>query len=145
MKIGQIPGLVELKDFDEAKRTDKKALYFLCDGLEVVYVGKTKNLPERIKSHRNKKFTRLFFLPPSVDRLDASEGEYIDYFKPKYNVRLEKMEILVSLNVRLRPMIRAMLDVTCLETGRSVRAIVEEAIERRCAKSKLKSVKKGQP
>lgn len=53
-------------------------------------------------------------------------------------------EPTMALNVRLRPIIRAMLDVTCLETGRSVRAIVEEAIEKHCAKSKLKAAKKGQ-
>jgi hypothetical protein len=64
-------------------------VYFLFDGLELVYVGQSLNLHRRVISHVEqgvKKFDRFSFLvcPPS-DKFPL-EHLYISKFKPKYNM-----------------------------------------------------------
>jgi hypothetical protein len=62
-------------------------IYFLFDGKEIVYIGKTTNLFGRIGSHTTGEyvFDSIRFLPVKEKDLDVMEREYIARFKPKYN------------------------------------------------------------
>ena len=66
-------------------------IYFLMDGLELVYIGKTTKLAGRITSHKGeivnqKQFDSLFFLPLENNwEMNVLETIYIDIYKPKYN------------------------------------------------------------
>lgn len=59
-----------------------KGIYFLLDNNEIVYVGQSVNVYQRIHQHRDKKFNRIFVL--KTDNLDL-ESYYINKLKPKYN------------------------------------------------------------
>ncbi len=63
-------------------------IYFLCQGSDVVYVGKTTNFYSRMGSHVDGKFEfdNMRFLPAHAKNLDAMEREYIARFCPKYNI-----------------------------------------------------------
>jgi len=62
-------------------------VYFLMQGEEVVYVGQTNCLPDRIIWHRRDKkvFDGVWFLPVDAGDLVLLEGRYIDRFRPRYN------------------------------------------------------------
>lgn len=62
-------------------------IYFLCQGKEIVYVGKTTNFFSRMSRHdgSNYEFDCIRFLPSKENKLDALEREYIARFKPKFN------------------------------------------------------------
>ena len=64
------------------------AIYFLCSGPEVVYVGQSTVLPARIGQHlqqNTKIFDRIFYIPVPEKRLNDVERMYIETLKPKYN------------------------------------------------------------
>ena len=64
----------------------KEGVYFLYDEGELVYIGTSNNLYQRIGEHiaDDKKKFDSFELYPTTDRLRL-EGFLIDAFKPKYN------------------------------------------------------------
>lgn len=69
-------------------------VYFLIDEDEIVYVGQTVKLPDRIKAHTNKRyplfykqFTHFSTLKVRADRLKITEEVYIATFNPKYNIQ----------------------------------------------------------
>jgi hypothetical protein len=65
-------------------------VYFLCHGADVVYVGQSERVLDRICSHireDNKEFNRdrVFFLPCPKTQLLEIEAHYIKLLKPRYN------------------------------------------------------------
>jgi hypothetical protein len=63
-------------------------VYFLCDGSEIVYVGQSVNVANRIADHLNesvKYFDGVYFIPCHLSHLLHLESSMIRYFKPKYN------------------------------------------------------------
>jgi hypothetical protein len=65
-------------------------VYFLCNWLEVVYVGQSKNVSSRISSHKNegkKEFSRYCYIQCEAQHLDLIESIYIHLLRPKYNGR----------------------------------------------------------
>lgn len=62
-------------------------VYFLCDGDEIVYVGQTSILTNRIKTHKpDKEFTDVYYITvQSTKEALRVEAYYIRRFKPKYN------------------------------------------------------------
>ena len=61
-------------------------VYFLIDGVDIVYVGQSKNLPQRIQDHKQtKKFTRVIYMIVSINKLDEVEQFYEKELLPKYN------------------------------------------------------------
>jgi hypothetical protein len=69
-------------------------VYFLCLGDEVVYVGQSINVPDRVMSHlresrrpAGKTFDplRIFYLPVPESELLRVESELIGRLRPKYN------------------------------------------------------------
>ena len=62
-------------------------IYFLFNGLEVVYVGQSKNVITRLANHakNGRKFTHYFSIPCPEDELDKTEQYYIERFCPEQN------------------------------------------------------------
>lgn len=67
-------------------------LYFLVEDNELVYIGKSDNIMNRILTHRRegrKKFDSFFIIPVELScDLPELEAEFIDRYKPKYNVHI---------------------------------------------------------
>ena len=80
------------------KATTSPCVYFLFDGDELVYIGKTDNIFYRIGSHINeglKKFDRFeMFETQNNDRLEAL---LITLLKPKYNKLVPKSPVIKSV------------------------------------------------
>lgn len=78
--------------FDRKQPCDNNEyIYFLFDGEELVYVGQTTNIYQRIGVHMKKKTFDSFSkikVDLSQKELDLLETHYILNFKPKYNNRL---------------------------------------------------------
>ena len=67
--------------------------------MEVVYVGQSKNLHQRIDKHHidgEKDFDRYFLYPCPMKMLDKFERHYIAMFYPKYNVRKCTMKDMLT-------------------------------------------------
>jgi len=62
-------------------------IYFLLDGLEVIYVGQSINLLSRIVGHRRdkKEFDRILYLPVAQADLNKIEQSWIRKLKPRLN------------------------------------------------------------
>jgi hypothetical protein len=61
-------------------------IYFLMDGVNILYIGKSRNLPERIRNHNSSKlFTHVRFIRVDDSLLEHYEKRLIAYFKPKEN------------------------------------------------------------
>lgn len=69
-------------------------VYFLCDGEDVVYVGKSTSVYERVRNHIRdnekggdsaKTFERWFYIRIPPERLDAAEQAWIAFLQPRYN------------------------------------------------------------
>jgi hypothetical protein len=74
-------------------------VYFLCQGDEVVYVGQSVNVPDRVMSHlresrrpAGKTFDplRVFYLPVPESELLRVESEFIGRLQPRYNVETRR-------------------------------------------------------
>lgn len=63
-------------------------VYFLWQASDIVYVGQSRNISERIGQHlqdRTKTFDGLSFIETHARRLDALERHYIETLLPRYN------------------------------------------------------------
>lgn len=71
-------------------------IYFLMDGDEIVYIGKTINGLKRISSHiGNKDFENVLWFDMfgcNDDELSRAEIDFIREYNPKYNVHQSKSE-----------------------------------------------------
>jgi predicted GIY-YIG superfamily endonuclease len=71
--------------------TNKKAhVYFLFNNDELVYVGSTAWLRNRISQHRHEKektFTDVYYITIPLKDRDEVEMHYIELYKAKYNKR----------------------------------------------------------
>ncbi len=64
----------------------KPVIYYLVQGDEVIYIGQTCNLAQRLLSHMsNKDFDRYSFFESAPEDLDLLEAELILHFKPALN------------------------------------------------------------
>ena len=68
-------------------------VYFLFDGDECVYVGKSLQVHTRVREHRannasKKEFDTYAFIPCKAAKLDELEAHYIAMMKPKFNESL---------------------------------------------------------
>jgi hypothetical protein len=84
------------------KLENKECIYFLILASEIVYVGKTARLEQRLNEHRkdNKLFDDVLYLPVKGEVLAQAERELIGYFEPATNKtprkRQERIEALVE-------------------------------------------------
>lgn len=78
--IRGLKGLVEIPIYARAP-----AVYFLCLGDEVVYVGQSTNPAGRIAEHAassSKRFDRVYALNVPAEELNNVEGAFIQLLKP---------------------------------------------------------------
>lgn len=68
-------------------------VYFLLDGNEVVYVGKSKYGVSRPFMHKDKKFTDVAVMKCEENELDYYETKYIRQYNPKYNRKAGALEL----------------------------------------------------
>jgi len=64
------------------------AIYFLVQGGTVVYVGKTRDLENRVASHRSdtsKEFEEVFYVRVKTEKASMLERALIRQYKPKLN------------------------------------------------------------
>ncbi len=88
MKLPEIEGLKPCEGLGLS------AVYFLCQGDEVVYVGKTGNLIQRLGCHKSTiKHDRSFYLPCASDDLAATESKFIKLLNPLFNRNGKTKEI----------------------------------------------------
>jgi hypothetical protein len=78
-------------------------IYFLCHGDDVVYVGQSTCIFQRIGQHvaeEKKQFDhhRVFVLPCPVASLDLVEQHFIETIRPKYNGGLTKPGLQKEIN-----------------------------------------------
>ncbi len=80
--IREIEGLCDISG--EARRT---GIYFLCHDGELVYVGQSVDVANRVANHRSSRrdFDSVFFLPWPGDDLDRIEGALIRALRPALN------------------------------------------------------------
>lgn len=76
----------EEKEYIKIPNTQDTFVYFLLDGLEVVYVGKTINNLSRPLSHRDKKYDSINLIYCPKEKLVETEDFFIQKYKPKYNL-----------------------------------------------------------
>jgi hypothetical protein len=63
-------------------------VYFLIQGCEIVYVGQSVNVLDRIYNHRYQKdFDRYYYIPCLVGEMGSVENYYIKKFNPVLNMR----------------------------------------------------------
>ena len=87
----------ELKiEFDDLPQYDVAAfdigIYFLLDRFEIVYIGKSINLIQRVGSHIRenvKKFDSYKIIKCDAEFLDVFEGILIILIRPKYNKKFD--------------------------------------------------------
>ena len=66
----------------------KICIYFLIDKCEVVYVGQSVNIYQRLNSHRNdvkKDYDEVKLIEYRKEELNNAEDKIISLFEPKYN------------------------------------------------------------
>lgn len=88
---------IDLKELDELKAERKKhkplcGVYFLWSGDEIVYIGQSANVAERVHGHfktsgGKSRFCHYTFVPVEQEMLGITEYAYISKFKPKLNKR----------------------------------------------------------
>ncbi len=61
-------------------------VYFLCCDGQVVYVGQSHHIPQRLRQHGDKKFDRVFFLHVPQYCLDELESKFIRLLNPSLNL-----------------------------------------------------------
>ena len=58
----------------------------MCDNEQVVYVGQSKNIAQRVKGHSDVKcFDSVYVLIVPWHKLDDVEAAFIRHLQPKYN------------------------------------------------------------
>ena len=68
-------------------------IYFLMNGKECVYVGKTINLPCRLQNHlkdKGKIFDGIYYLEVSENDINEIERDIINSIKPEQNRQCKK-------------------------------------------------------
>lgn len=79
--------LFNKKIYTRNKKDPEYKIYFLISGEEIVYIGQTIDIEERLKSHFHgkKEFDSYYSLDCKKEEADLLEYIYINIFKPKYN------------------------------------------------------------
>lgn len=89
-------GLMHLLTGDEivaaaVARSAICGVYFLIDDLEIVYVGQSENVHDRLSAHirlKEKQFDSFHFVECHPALLNELEHSYIAALQPKHNIRM---------------------------------------------------------
>lgn len=77
-------------------------IYFLLHQGQIVYIGQSRNVQQRLKLHDLKEYDSVRIIACDSDKVDYWERRLITYFKPKYNFnhnpnRVERFGDMTSL------------------------------------------------
>lgn len=86
-------------------------VYFLLDGVSVVYVGQSINLDMRIQAHSSKNFDNIAFITIPHKCANDVEAHYIIKFQPKYNKTIPTNNMFISD----KEIIKRVSDIVALE------------------------------
>lgn len=80
----------ELRGFGKVFEVEPvySGIYFLYDYNELVYIGQSSDINQRIYIHiweGKKRFTNAYYIPFRRTKIDAAEEYFIRMFKPKHN------------------------------------------------------------
>lgn len=88
---------IELRDMKVLRRAvfppfGQEGVYFLCSGLDILYVGQTRSLFKRLGDHLNdKSFDEVFVIHPTGDlRASMIESVFISALRPPLNTYVPK-------------------------------------------------------
>jgi len=112
---------------------DFRAVYFLFDGSEVVYIG-ASSVPRfrATHGHRDKKFDRIGYLQCGMSTLYFTERYWIEKLKPKYNVhhnpdaKIDSIRIDVMATAEWKDVMNRHADSISLDLATFVRTACEE-------------------
>jgi excinuclease UvrABC nuclease subunit len=62
-------------------------VYFIIKDEEVIYIGQSVLLWERVRAHRHMKYDRYFFIECDEKELNYLESKYITQFCPDANIQ----------------------------------------------------------
>lgn len=65
--------------------TQVSGVYFLCHGMECVYVGQASHVSQRVGQHTDKVYDMVYYVYVHPNNLDEVERELILALLPKYN------------------------------------------------------------
>jgi excinuclease UvrABC nuclease subunit len=83
--------IVSLANSDLDKKTS--AIYFLIDSGEIVYIGRSHSVYDRLKAHlldKTKIFQSWVYFPVKLSELDAVEKQLIAKHLPRHNIKHNK-------------------------------------------------------
>jgi len=112
-------------------------IYFLVHNGEIVYIGQSRNIAQRIWGHEGEKrktWDRVFFLRVPDYDLDAIEGTLLRCLKPSGNARTVHGNVCVALGSRAhdadwRRFLMDRMGTDTSDVARSVCAKLGEASE----------------
>ncbi len=118
------------------------AVYFLCNGEEVVYVGKSIHPRLRSSLHTDKEHTHVCFLPVERERALEVERHWIKTLKPRHNKKCHpdykaprrNRYGVKSSSLNLPNHIRRALNIWAAKTGRKREEWVEEMVRKHLPK-----------
>ena len=122
---------------------DCPGIYFLCKRAEIVYVGKTGSIAQRVPNHRGiKDFDSVLVLRAPKELLNSVEIYSIKRLRPKLNHAFggagRRKTSKISVTIRLSPETRMLLDRAAEQFDLdSVSLYVEEAIRQRLKRDKI--------
>ena len=112
--------------------TIETGVYFLIRQKVVVYVGRTKNLDQRLLGHTNKQYDDVRFFPCPESKLSYYENRWIARFKPEYNAKAGRPKHQDPKNPvasYLRQSVINELRKIADEDKRSISTMIEIAVE----------------
>jgi len=95
----ELTGISDLKEI-VINKINESGIYFLCKNKEIVYIGKSLNITQRIGIHlfeNEKDFDEVFYILYKKNTLDIIEFSLIRHFQPKYNLTVPKIIIKTKL------------------------------------------------
>jgi GIY-YIG catalytic domain. len=90
----EISNIKELFKIPSSLYNSGTCIYFLCNKNQVVYVGQSENVHQRLLQHiKDKEFDSVFYLRVPANKMDKYEKSLIIHLKPKYNKTFAKMNV----------------------------------------------------
>lgn len=117
-------------------------VYFLIKDDEIIYVGKSVRIPNRLRDHqRGKDFDRVFFVECKEDELDDLEKRCIREFSPRLNRRLKKV-VIKRVREKKAPAPKKKKDIRVTRTWTPTQEELDAAAEWRRVRDELSEAKK---
>ena len=116
-------------------------VYFLCCGTAIVYVGKTKNIAQRITQHVGiKNFDTVMVMRVPEELLRTIEMHWIHRLRPELNARISSTSERNTVSIRILPETKRMLDRAVVKTDTSLGRYIEKALRAQFRKDGIEDI-----